>query len=74
MILLWSVSNTMNSNWCKSAMEDAINKYGKPEIVNTDQGSQYTSDEFISYLKVNGIKISMDGKSRATDNIYIERL
>ena len=74
MILSWSVSNTMNSNRCKSAVEKAINKYGKPEIVNTDQGSQYTSDEFISYLKENGIKISMDGKGRATDNIYIERL
>jgi putative transposase len=74
MVISWSVSNTMSSKWCKSVMEDAIEKYGKPEIVNTDQGSQYTSDEFIKYLKDNKIKISMDGKGRATDNIYIERL
>lgn len=74
MIVSWSVSNTMSSKWCKSVIKNAIDKYGKPEIVNTDQGSQYTSEEFISFLKENEIKISMDGKGRATDNIYIERL
>ena len=70
----WSVSNTMSAEWCKSVMENAINNYGTPKIVNTDQGSQYTSDVFVNYLKYNNITISMDGKGRALDNIYIERL
>ncbi len=74
MVVSWSVSNTMSAEWCKSVMEEAINKHGKPEIVNTDQGSQYTSEIFINFLKENNIKISMDGKGRALDNIYIERL
>ena len=74
MVVSWSVSNTMSAEWCKSVMEDAIIKYGKPEIVNTDQGSQYTSEIFICLLKEKNIKISMDGKGRALDNIYIERL
>ena len=74
MVVSWSLSDTMSSRWCKSVMEYAVDKYGKPEIVNTDQGSQYTSDEFINYLKDNEIEISMDGKGRAVDNIYIERL
>ncbi len=74
MVVSWSVSNTMSAEWCKSVMEDAIIKYGKPEIVNTDQGSQYTSEVFIDFLKENNVKISMDGKGRALDNIYIERL
>jgi len=70
----WSVSNTMSAEWCKSVMEKTIENYGKPEIVNTDQGSQYTSDIFINLLINNNILISMDGKGRALDNIYIERL
>ncbi len=73
-VVSWSVSNTMSADWCKSVMEKAIENYGKPEIVNTDQGSQYTSDIFINLLKNNNITISMDGKGRALDNIYIERL
>jgi len=74
MIVSWSVSNTMTANWCVRILDEAVKKFGKPEIVNTDQGSQYTSDEFINYLKIKDIKISMDGKGRALDNIYIERL
>ncbi len=70
----WSISNTMSAEWCKSVMEKAIENYGKPEIVNTDQGSQYTSEVFINLLINNNILISMDGKGRALDNIYIERL
>jgi len=70
----WSVSNTMSAEWCKSVLEKAVNSYGKPEIVNTDQGSQYTSDTFINHLQLNGIAISMDSKGRALDNIYIERI
>ena len=74
MVVAWSVSNTMSADWCKSIMNDAIIKHGKPEIVNTDQGSQYTSEIFIGLLKKHNIRISMDGKGRALDNIYIERL
>ena len=63
----------MSVEWCKSVTSQAIETYGKPEIVNTDQGSQFTSPVFINELKKHDIKISMDGKGRALDNIYIER-
>jgi len=63
----------MSAPWCREVVEDAIKKHGKPEIHNSDQGSQFTSEEFIALLKKNEIKISMDGKRRALDNIYIER-
>ena len=72
-IVGWDVSNTMSAEWCKSITREAIEKYGKPEIFNTDQGSQFTSPVFINELKKHDIKISMDGKGRALDNIYIER-
>ena len=72
-IVGWDVSNTMSVEWCKSITREAIEKYGKPEIFNTDQGSQFTSPVFINELKKHNIKISMDGKGRALDNIYIER-
>lgn len=72
-IMGWSISNTMSVNWCKEVVETAIDKHGKPEIFNTDQGSQFTSPVFINMLKNNEIKISMDGKGRALDNIFIER-
>lgn len=72
-ILGWSVSNTMTKEWCIELLEDTIKEYGAPEIHNSDQGVQYTSDDFISTLKKNGIQISMDGRRRALDNIYIER-
>lgn len=72
-ILNWSVSNTMSAQWCTELMKDTIKMYGKPEINNTDQGSQFTSEIYIDVLKENDIKISMDGRGRALDNIYIER-
>jgi len=73
MAVSWSVSNTMSADWCRDVIKDAVSRYDKPEIVNTDQGSQYTSDVFINYLKEKSIKISMDSKGRALNNIYIER-
>ena len=73
-VLSWKLSNTLEGSFCNDALEEAISKYGKPEIFNSDQGSQFTSDNFISILKRENIKISMDGKGRALDNIFIERL
>lgn len=73
-VLHWEVSNSMDANWCVKLLQDTLQKHGKPEIFNTDQGSQYTSLAHISVLKDNEIKISMDGKGRAIDNIFIERL
>ena len=73
-IVGWGISNSMSSQWCKNVLEDAIATHGKPEIVNSDQGSQFTSEVFIDLLKSNEIQISMDGKGRALDNIFIERL
>lgn len=72
-ILNWSISNSMTTEWCKELLEDTIQMYGTPEIHNSDQGSQYTSNTYVNVLKDNEIKISMDGKGRALDNIYIER-
>ncbi len=73
-VLSWEVSNSMDSHFCVSALERAIRLYGTPEIFNTDQGSQFTSDAFTGVLKENDIKISMDGKGRWMDNVFIERL
>ena len=73
-VLNWSVSNSMDATWCKEMLEETIEMHGKPEIINTDQGSQYTSEEFSSFVLKNDIKLSMDGKGRATDNAFIERL
>ncbi len=73
-VLNRSVSNSMDSKWCAETLEQAINEHGKPEIINTDQGSQFTADEFSSYVLNQEIKLSMDGKGRATDNAFIERL
>jgi len=73
-VIHWSVSNTMDVDWCAQTLKAAIEKGGTPEIFNTDQGSQFTSDKFTSILNENGIKISMDGVGRATDNAFIERL
>ena len=72
-ILSWKLSNTMSAGFCVEALEEALTKYGKPEIFNTDQGSQYTSLAFTSVLRENQIEISMDGVGRAIDNVYIER-
>ena len=74
-VMNWSVSNTMDVLWCKEVYEDAIRMHGKPGIINSDQGSQFTSPVFtaVSLAEENNIRISMDGKGRALDNIYIER-
>ena len=72
-IIAWDVSNTMTKEWVIELLEGAIKTYGKPEIHNSDQGSQYTSTEYIEVLKRHEIEISMDGRRRAIDNIYIER-
>lgn len=72
-VLNWSISNSMTSEWCTELLEDTIEQYGAPEIHNSDQGSQYTSQIYTDTLRKNQIKISMDSKGRALDNIYIER-
>ena len=73
-VLSWRLSNTMDAGFCVDCLEQAIQDYGAPEIFNTDQGSQFTSDSFTGVLIRNGITISMDGRGRALDNIFIERL
>jgi putative transposase len=73
-VLNWSLSNTMTAEWCKDVVEEAIRINGKPEIFNTDQGSQFTNEVFTGLLKSHEIHISMDGKGRALDNVFIERL
>jgi putative transposase len=72
-VLAWRLSSTMDTALVMSVLDEALLKYGKPEIFNTDQGSQYTSFIHTQKLKDNGVIISMDGKGRATDNIAIER-
>ena len=72
-IVGWGISNSLTGQWCKTVLEEAISKYGKPGIVNSDQGTQYTSALWTQYLERMGIQISMDGKGRALDNIWIER-
>jgi len=71
-----SLSNTMSSQWCRQTLQTAIQQYGIPEILNTDQGSQFTAYEFCDWVTHpdQGIRLSMDGKGRAIDNIFIERL
>ena len=73
-VLSWRLSNTLTTDFCLEAVEEAIERYGLPEIFNTDQGSQFTSDDFIGLLKENGIRISMDGKGCWRDNVFVERL
>lgn len=73
-VLSWRISNTLESDFCVDALEEAIERYGAPEIFNTDQGAQYTSNDFIDMLKAWDIKISMDGKGRWVDNVFVERL
>jgi len=72
-ILSWQISNTLDAEFCISALESAIAIYGVPAIFNTDQGCQFTSEAFTTTLEGYGIRISMDGVNRALDNIYIER-
>ena len=73
-VLAWRLSNTLTADPCVEALEEAILKYGPPEIMNTDQGSQFTSSAFICVLEQNGIQISMDGKGCWRDNVFVERL
>jgi putative transposase len=73
-VLSWRVSNTMEAEFCVEALEEAIERFGAPDIFNTDQGAQFTSAAFTGLLKKQGINISMDGRRRVQDNIFIERL
>ena len=72
-VLAWRLSNTLDADFCVDALEEALSK-GKPEIFNTDQGSQFTGEAFTGLLKQHGVRISMDGKGRYRDNIFVERL
>lgn len=73
-VLAFNVSNVMDTDFCVQALKQAVNRYGKPEIFNTDQGSQFTSHDFTDELNKHAIQISMDGKGRWLDNVFIERL
>lgn len=73
-VLSWRVSNTLDAEFCIEAVEEALSRYGAPEIFNTDQGAQFTSAGFTDLLKSNDVRISMDGRGRVQDNIFIERL
>jgi putative transposase len=73
-VLARRLSNTLTTHFCVEALEEAMRKYGRPEIFNTDQGSQFTSEDWITPLKAAGVAISMDGKGRWIDNVFIERL
>ncbi len=73
-VLSWRLSNTMDARFCVEALAEALSGYGKPEIFNTDQGSQFTSSDFTGVLREAGVAISMDGRGRCMDNIFIERL
>jgi putative transposase len=72
-IVGWGISNTMEAEATLSVLKQAINDHGKPEIINSDQGSQFTCEQWVAFLKEEDIRISMDGKGRAVDNIFIER-
>ena len=73
-VLSWRVSNTLDTDFCIEALEEALQRFGAPDIFNTDQGSQFTSEAFTGVLKDQGINISMDGKGRWVDNVFVERL
>jgi putative transposase len=73
-VLAWRLSNTLGADFCVEALEEALARYGRPEIFNTDQGSQFTSEAFTGTLQRHGVRISMDGKGRCMDNIFVERL
>lgn len=72
-VLGWGFSNTLSAPWCMQVLQDTIKNYGTPEIINSDQGCQYTSSQWTHFNENAGIKISMDGKGRALDNVWIER-
>ena len=73
-VLTWRLSNTLTTDFCDDDLQEAMTRYGEPEIFNTDQGSQFTSAEFTGVLKENGIQISMDGKGCWRDSVFVERL
>ena len=73
-VLAWRIANTLETEVCVEALEEALGYYGAPEIFNTDQGAQYTSEAFTAVLKAQGVRISMDGKGRWVDNVFVERL
>lgn len=73
-VLSWRVSNTLDTDFCIEALEEALQRFGAPEIFNTDQGAQFTSEAFTDVLKAHGVAISMDGKGRWVDNVFVERL
>jgi putative transposase len=73
-VVAWDISNSLDTESVLSVLKQAIKKHGQPEIINSDQGSQFTCPLWVEYLKANNIKISMDSKGRALDNIFIERL
>lgn len=73
-VLSWQLSNTLDGRFCVDCLEQALHKFGTPEIFNTDQGCQFTADAFTGVLKSHGISISMDGRGRALDNVFVERL
>jgi len=73
-VLSFRLSNTLDTSFCPEALEEVISRYWKPHIFNTDQGSQFTSEDFTGILMKNDIKISMDGRGRWIDNVFIERL
>jgi len=73
-VLSWRLSNTMDSSFCVTALEEALRRFGKPEIFNSDQGAQFTAEAFTKPLRERGIAISMDGKGRCLDNVFVERL
>ena len=73
-VLSWRLSNTLDTSFCVEALEEAFTHFGKPEIFNTDQGAQFTAEAFTTPLRDRGIAISMDGKGRCLDNVFVERL
>ena len=73
-VLSWRLSNSLDADFCAEALEEALANFGPPEIFNSDQGGQFTSEAFTRVLKRHGVKISMDGKGRWMDNVFIERL
>jgi putative transposase len=73
-VLTWRLSITMEASFCVEALRDALNRHGRPDIFNTDQGAQFTSADFLDELRIRGVRISMDGRGRFLDNIFIERL
>ena len=73
-VLAWRLSNTLTTDFCLDAVQDAVGRYGPPEIFNTDQACQFTSQEFTGLLNNHGIQISMDGKGCWRDNVFVERL